>query len=328
MDSRLRGNDSFFLMLVRRRIHPDYIFKLTPLCEQLQRGKARGRYDMCKLIDFRSLVLIGLIPLLLMGCKKENKSFNGYIDAQLVYLSADFGGRVTDLAVHKGQLVQNNQFLFRLEQTSELYDVTMSQLNSKDLMAQRQQILAQLNYYEITYHRILGMRKKNAASQSDLDGARRDLDVSKQQLADIDVKIKNSQVDTADKKWKVTRKENFAPEFGIVFDTYYTRGEFAQASYPVLSLVTKSNIKTIFFIPQEKLSQIRINDRVRIKTDKDFELAQGHIFFISNIAEYTPPIIYSREESSRLVFRVEAKIDSPDLEKLHLGQPVILELIT
>lgn len=283
---------------------------------------------MCKLIDFRSLVLIGLIPLLLMGCKKENKSFNGYIDAQLVYLSADFGGRVTDLAVHKGQLVQNNQFLFRLEQTSELYDVTMSQLNSKDLMAQRQQILAQLNYYEITYHRILGMRKKNAASQSDLDGARRDLDVSKQQLADIDVKIKNSQVDTADKKWKVTRKENFAPEFGIVFDTYYTRGEFAQASYPVLSLVTKSNIKTIFFIPQEKLSQIRINDRVRIKTDKDFELAQGHIFFISNIAEYTPPIIYSREESSRLVFRVEAKIDSPDLEKLHLGQPVILELIT
>ena len=275
----------------------------------------------------RKLMLIGLIFLLLMGCKKENKSFNGYIDAELVYLSADFAGRLTELAVQKGQLVQNNQFLFRLEQTSELYSVEMSQLNSKDLLAQRQQILAQLNYNDINYRRILGMRKKNAASQNDLDAARRDLDVSKQQLVDIDAKIKNSQVDTADRKWRVTRKENFAPEFGIVFDTYYTRGEFAQPGYPVLSLVTKSNIKAIFFVPQEKLSQLRLNQRVNIKTMNDFELAQGHIFYISNIAEYTPPIIYSREESSRLVFRVEAKIDYPDLEKIHLGQPAILELI-
>ncbi|WP_045095763.1 HlyD family secretion protein [Legionella fallonii] len=273
------------------------------------------------------LMFIGVTILLLMGCKKENKPFNGYIDAQLVYLSADFGGRLIDLAVQKGQVVQNNQFLFKLEQTSELYDVEMSQLNSKDLLAQRQQILAQLNYNDINYRRILGMRQKNAASQNDLDAARRDLDVSKQQLADVDVKIKNSQVDTDDKKWKVTRKENFAPEFGIVFDTYYTKGEFVQSSYPVLSLVTKNNIKAIFFIPEEKLSQLRINEQVKIKTDKNIELAQGHIFYISNIAEYTPPIIYSREESSRLVFRIEAKIDSPDLEKIHLGQPVTLELI-
>jgi HlyD family secretion protein len=274
----------------------------------------------------RKLLFLWLIILTLTACNKEDKSFSGYVDTELVYLSADFGGRLTDLAVLKGQLVKNNQLLFKLEQTSELYHVEKSQLNNKDLLTQRQQIVIQLNYNEINYRRIVAMRKQNAASQSDLDVAQRDFNVSKQQLADIDFKIQSGHLETADKKWQVTRKENFAPQIGIIFDTYYTKGEFVQAGYPILSLITQNNIKAIFFVPEEKLSQLRLNSSVKIKTDENADFAQGHIFYISNIAEYTPPIIYSREERQRLVFRVEAKIDSPDLEKIHLGQPVTLEL--
>ncbi|MCL9685439.1 HlyD family secretion protein [Legionella maioricensis] len=274
----------------------------------------------------RKLMFIGLIILLQTACQKEDKSFSGYVDTDLVYLSADFGGRLTDLAVLRGQLVTSNQFLFHLEQTSELYHVEMSQLNSKSLLAQRQQIMIQQHYNEINYRRIVDMRKQNAASQNDLDAAQRDLNVSKQQLADIDFKLKSSHIDTADNKWRVTRKENFAPERGIIFDTYYTKGEFVQAGYPILSLITQNNIKAIFFVPEKKLNQLRINAPVNIRTNQNANFATGHIFYISNIAEYTPPIIYSREERERLVFRVEARIDAPDLEKIHLGQPVTLEL--
>lgn len=92
-----------------------------------------------------------------------------------------------------------NQFLFKLEQTNELYNVKMSQLGTKELLAQRQQILTQLNYNEINYRRIVDMRQQNAASQNDLDAAQRDLNISKQQLNDINTKIKSNQVDVADK---------------------------------------------------------------------------------------------------------------------------------
>jgi HlyD family secretion protein len=112
------------------------------------------------------LLFIALIALVLTACNEDEKAFNGYIDTELVYLSADSGGRLVDLAVQKGQLVKKNQFLFKLEQTNELYQVEMSQLSNKDLLAQRQQILIQINYNEINYHRILGMRKQNAASQN------------------------------------------------------------------------------------------------------------------------------------------------------------------
>ncbi|WP_392538117.1 HlyD family secretion protein [Legionella sp. 227] len=274
----------------------------------------------------RKLLFIGLTVLLLTACGEENQSFSGYIDADLVYFSADFAGRLTDLAVLRGQRVKNNQFLLRLEQTSELYNVQMSKLNKKDLLAQRQQTLTQLQYNEINYRRVQEMRKQNAASQNDLDTAQRDLNISKDQLAKIDAKIKSNRVDTADKNWQVTRKENFATDNGIVFDTYYTKGEFVQAGAPVLSLVTQKNIKAVFFVPEEKLDGLRLNQHVTIKTDHNPHFATGHIFYISNIAEYTPPIIYSREERQRLVFRIEAKIDSPDLEKIHLGLPVTLEI--
>ncbi len=271
-------------------------------------------------------MLVWLTILLLAACEKENRSFSGYVDTDLVYLSSDFGGRLTDLAVLKGQLVKREQFLFKLEQTSELYNVQMSKLSKQNLLAQRQQILTQLNYNEINYRRIQGMRKQNAASQSDLDAAQRDLKISKDQLTDIDVKIQNNQIETNDKKWQVTRKENFATERGIIFDTYHKQGEFVQAGAPVLSLITRNNIKAVFFVPEAELSKLRLNEQVKIKTDKNENFATGHIFYISNIAEFTPPIIYSREERQRLVFRVEAKIDSPDLEKTHLGLPVTLEL--
>ncbi|MFI4918375.1 MAG: HlyD family secretion protein [Legionellales bacterium] len=283
-------------------------------------SKAQERYKM------RKLLLIGLMVLFVAACHKEDKSFSGYLDTELVYLSADFGGRLVDLSVQKGQLVKNKQFLFKLEQTNELYNFEISQLNTKDLLTQREQISIQLKYNDINYRRIQAMRKQNAASQNDLEAAQRDVNVSKQQLAAMDVKIHSSQIDTADKKWQVTRKENVASEKGIVFDTYYTKGEFVQAGYPIISLITKNNIKAIFFVPEEKLGQLTLNAPVNIKTDENAHFAKGHIFYISNIAEYTPPILYSREERQGLVFRVEAKIDLPDLEKIHLGQPVTLDL--
>ena len=275
----------------------------------------------------RQLAFFCLSIFFLTACKKEDKTFYGYVDAQLVYLSADFGGRLTDLAVEKGQSVKALQFLFRLEEVGERFQVEKSQLTSNDLLAQKAQVLAQLQYNEINYRRTRDMRKQNAASQNDLDGAVRDLRISKEKLIDIEMKIKNSAVDTKDKEWQMSRKENSAPEDGLVFDTYYSKGEYVQAGYPILSLVTPNHIKAIFFVPEEKLSQLRLQAKLRLSTDKDAHFAEGRLTYISNIAEYTPPIIYSREERQKLVYRVEAKIDSPNFSKIHLGQPVTLEII-
>lgn len=272
------------------------------------------------------LILL-LCVFLMSSCGDNGQQYNGYIDADLTYLSSDFAGRLNNLFVQRGQSVQKNLLLFRLEQTSEHFELAISRFNKKNLLAQRKEILDQINYDEINYRRTLNIRKANAASQNDLDVAKRELDVLKNQLAAIDYQIQSSRVNIKNKNWNVMRKESIAPVAGIIFDTYFTQDEYVQAGQPILSLITPQNIKVIFFVPEKDLSKISLNQKVKLSSDNTPELATGRITYIANIAQYTPPIIYSREAREELIFRIEARIDNPNLNQIHLGQPISLELV-
>jgi len=48
--------------------------------------------------------------------------------------------------------------------------------------------------------------------------------------------------------------------------------------------------------------------------------------YISTQAEYTPPVIYSRETRAEMVFMVEAKFPPADAAELRPGQPVDVQL--
>jgi HlyD family secretion protein len=50
------------------------------------------------------------------------------------------------------------------------------------------------------------------------------------------------------------------------------------------------------------------------------------VSFVSPKAEYTPPVIYSRESRAKLVFLVEARPAAADATRLHPGQPVEIAL--
>lgn len=266
------------------------------------------------------------LMLTLYACKGGVQRYNGYIDADLTYLSSDSPGRLVQLAVTRGQPVKKNQFLFKLEQVSESFGVQISQLNHNNLASQLKVTEDQLHYAELNYRRTTLMRKDHAASQNDLDVAKKERDVLINQLAGLQFQLKSSQVDTQNKLWQRDRKEGFATNSGIIFDTYFTQGEYAQAGQPVLSLITKRNIKVIFFVPEFALTRLSLNQNVLIKSDGNPTPLHGKISYIANIAQYTSPIIYSRENRQKLVFRVEAHIEHPDLKQIHLGQPVSLEM--
>ena len=50
------------------------------------------------------------------------------------------------------------------------------------------------------------------------------------------------------------------------------------------------------------------------------------IVFIADRAEFTPPVLYSKENRSKLVYLIEAKPAAADADKLHPGQPVDVTL--
>jgi HlyD family secretion protein len=52
----------------------------------------------------------------------------------------------------------------------------------------------------------------------------------------------------------------------------------------------------------------------------------AQVTFVSDRAEYTPPVLYTRELRAKLVYLVEARPTPVDAHKLHPGQPVEVTL--
>jgi len=127
-------------------------------------------------------------------------------------------------------------------------------------------------------------------------------------------------------QWSFNQKQQFAPTNAAVQDTLYRPGEFVAAGNPVVVLLPPENLKVRFFVPQAKLPQIKVGETVSVQPDGAARAVSATVNYISTQAEYTPPVIYSRETRAELVFMIEAKFSAADAAELRPGQPVDVEL--
>jgi HlyD family secretion protein len=276
-----------------------------------------------KILKYSLIVL----SMLLLSCK-ERHNYNGYLDVDLINLSSDYPGRLVKLYVKRGQIVNAITEAFIVEQTSENIQTKINEEALLGLLAEQQQVLAELNFNENNFKRIANMRQHDASSQTDYEKAREVFVTSKEKLNAISANIKQAKQRIKLSKWQATRKTNLIKNPAIIYDTYALPGEFVTAGTPIVSVIKPNNIKAIFFVPEPELAAIKIDSQITIKiSDKSY--IPANVSYISPIAEFTSPILYSDSLRQKLVFRIEARIDltkSPlTIAQLHLGQPITIE---
>jgi HlyD family secretion protein len=86
------------------------------------------------------------------------------------------------------------------------------------------------------------------------------------------------------------------------------------------------NVKVRFFVPESRLGTVRAGQKVSIACDGCPAPIAATVSYIAPQAEFTPPVIYSKESRAKLVFMVEARPAPADAVKLHPGQPVDVTL--
>jgi HlyD family secretion protein len=314
--------------------------------------------------NFLSVILAGF-ALLLAGCGEPAVgSYQGYIEGEYVYLASPLGGALTNLAVARGDSVKAGQRLFELERQSEADALAQSEKNLAQAQAQLDDLTkgerpteidslaAQLARAEANLKLSateLARREKldlsDVVSKEELDQARAQNDANQAQVrqlaADLATAKLGGRVDAIraaqaaveaqraarDKaKWSFDQKQQFAPTNATVQDTLYRQGEFVAAGNPVVVLLPPENVKVRFFVPQAKLPQIKVGETVSVQADGAARAISATVNYISTQAEYTPPVIYSRETRAELVFMIEAKFSVADAAALRPGQPVDVEL--
>jgi HlyD family secretion protein len=126
--------------------------------------------------------------------------------------------------------------------------------------------------------------------------------------------------------WREAQKLRTAPASGLETDIFFRVGESVQAGQPVVALLPPGNVKARFFVPESVVGQLQMGAAVNIVCDGCAALIPAKISFISNRAEYTPPVIYSNGQRAKLVFMVEARPAPADAAKLRPGQPLDVRL--
>ena len=161
-----------------------------------------------------------------------------------------------------------------------------------------------------------------AELQAELETAQ--LGARADEIEAAEAEVGAAQAQLAQAEWRLGELSQAAPQAGLVVDTLYRSGEWVAAGAPVVSMLPPGNVKVRFFVPEPQLGAIEIGDEVQVGCDACAPGLVAEISFIAPEAEYTPPVIYSREMRAKLVYLVEAKPRQPD--DLRPGQPVDVTL--
>lgn len=300
----------------------------------------------------------------LLGCKRPPSNLlQGYVEGEFVYVSSPFAGKLTKLNVQRGAQVKDGDVLFELENVAETaardeasHRLQQAKNTLEDakkgkrpteieaLQAQLRQAREASALAEIELARQLELTKSGAVAVESTDQAR-SADVQNhrrvQQLeaelktaalgmrsdavAALEAEVKAREAALAKAAWDLSQKQQSAPQAGVVNDTLYRAGEMVTAGRPVVSLLPPANIKVRTFVPETRLTTLKVGDVVKVRLDGVVEALSAKVSFIAPQAEYTPPVIYSQENRSKLVFMIELRFDDAVAAKLHPGQPVDVE---
>ncbi|TAK81577.1 MAG: HlyD family efflux transporter periplasmic adaptor subunit [Betaproteobacteria bacterium] len=309
--------------------------------------------------------LLILLALLAACDKPQTHEWQGYIEGEYVMLASPYAGQLQKLYVRRGEQVAAGKPLFALEQESERAARTEAEERMKSAQAKLENVKAprrppeiaalreQLNQAKaalelssaaLTREEELFTRGFSSKARRDDARTARERDAAK--VKEAEAQLKNAQMPLgregeresalaemaaakaalAQAAWRLEQKSVAAPASGLVQDTFFVEGEWVPAGRPVASILPPGNVKARFYVPESVVGAIQIGRPVEIRCDGCPAPIAAQVSFVSAQAEYTPPVLYSKDSRAKLSFLVEARPQPADAAKLRPGQPIDVTL--
>ena len=288
----------------------------------------------------------------------------GYVEGEYVRVAAPFAGTLQQLSIRRGAQVATGAPLFALERENETAarreaadrlaaaDARLANLRTgrrppevETVVEQLQQAKAARELSAANLKRQQQLYASKFVSAAAVDDAQAQLKRDEARVAELNAAVATSKMPArvdeiraaeadvraarevvAQSDWRLAQRAVAAPKAGLVNDTYYTVGDFVPAGAPVVSLLPPGNVKARFYVSEPLLARIRPGSVVTLACDGCGATIRATVDYVSNRAEYTPPVLYSKENRAKLVYLVEARPTVADAVKLNPGQPVDVTL--
>jgi len=307
-------------------------------------------------------LLLPLALATLAGCQKPaGDSLQGYVEGEFVLLASPYAGQLQKLHVRRGDRVDAGKPVFALEQEAERAARLEAEEKLKTARARLDNLVAAKRPDEIQALRAKltqaraardlsasqldqqrKLLKEGFTSQARYDEALRSLERDAGRVKEAEAQLRNAlqpvgrdderkaaegdvaaaQASLAQAAWRLDQKSVAAPVTALVQDTFFVEGEWVPAGRPVASLLPPGNVKLRFYVPETILGAIQPGREIEAGCDGCPQPIAARVSYISSQAEYTPPVLYTREQRSKLMFLIEARPDPARAGGLRPGQPV------
>lgn len=300
----------------------------------------------------KSILFLSLI-VFIAACKSGNidHDASGMFEANEVIVSSEVSGKILKMNADEG-------IVFTLGQVSAIIDTTTLLLQRDQIEASihalklktsdpapfiqvlEQQLIvqqSQLATAEKELIRVQNLIAADAATGRQLDDIKAQIDVIKKQMEvtkkqtiqqrtvlltqnrsilseQNPLEKKANQIDDQLKRAIVS-----SPIAGTVLIKYAEAGEVTTIGKALYKIADLSSLNLRAYITGKQLSEIKLNQTVKIFTDDGadkYKTYNGTIIWIADKAEFTPKTIQTKDERANLVYAIKIKVKNDGLLKI------------
>ncbi|SMO73324.1 HlyD family secretion protein [Solitalea koreensis] len=279
----------------------------------------------------KSAFIIALSALVVASCQKKQNDFDasGAFETEETIISAEVAGTIQQFNVEEGQTLQAGQVVgyidslqlyLKKKQLESQIESTLSQ--KPNISAQLASLEAQLKAAERDQQRFSNLLKADATTQKQVDDINAQVDVLKKQIAaqksSLNITTESISQQTNPLKIQIeqindqlAKSRIINPITGTVLTKYVEPNEMATPGKPLYKIADISSLFLRAYITGTQLSQIKLNQKVRVMVDDGADKYQEHegiITWISDKAEFTPKTIQTKEERANLVYATKIRV--------------------
>jgi HlyD family secretion protein len=300
------------------------------------------------------------------GCRAHASvppGFQGILEYDERIIGFELPGRVSDVPVHRGQVVDAGDILARLDDSLELASRDARQAELEAAQADLALFRAGSRREDISgaaadlsgaianeaLARKDAERKRvlvhdGAIPQAEEDRAEGDLEQAsarraslesrlallrrgarREEIARAEANVQSRASALAEGTERLARYVLRAQEKGRILDVTVKPGEIAAPGTPAVTMADVAHPYADVFVPEGRLGAIQVGAQGEARVDALTDPFRAVVEYVSPDTEFTPKFLFSDRERPNLVIRVRVRIDDPG-NRLHSGVPVFVKV--
>lgn len=248
---------------------------------------------------------------------------NGRAEATEVDVATKRAGRIAEVLVDEGDMVQAGQVLVRMDVRETIAALARAHAELSRAEQEKRYAAAQISRFESEakfavqqLERSSGLVKHGSVSQELVDADRNRqrvaeaaLQAARIQLIEAQAAIESAAAAVSQTQIELNDGELTAPRSGRVQYRLAEPGEVLAAGGRVLTLIDLDDTWMTVFLPEQVAGRLALGAEARVLLDAFPEHPlPATISFVADQAQFTPKSVETAEERQKLSFRVKARV--------------------